>query len=116
MNRNTQDLLVKLALVAGGAYALYWFFTSGLAKIGGAVGSAVTQVGASIGGGLYEWLHSNAAGDLLYYTITFPNGSRHAIPASDVHNGEFDYIAPPLAPTHWRIVVNAQGVKFAQGV
>jgi hypothetical protein len=109
--------LLKLALVLGSAYAVYWIITRALPQLGVAVAGKLSEVGESIGGGLYEWLHPNASGTMVYYTITFPNGSRHALPSDSIgSDGRFDYIAPPLAATHWRVVVDANGNKFAQAV
>jgi len=65
----------------------------GLGGTLGAVTNAATggALGA-VGGWIAGLLSSDDAGESLYYTVTFPDGARHAIPSLSVAaNGTFTY-------------------------
>lgn len=114
MNRETQNLLFKLALLAGGAYAVYWFFTSGLKQIASGAANAITNAGAAVGGGLYEFWHPGAEGESLFYTVRFPNGAQHSVASSNVSsNGQFSLIVPPYTNQRWQIVIDKVNRKIA---
>jgi len=75
------DSLVTLGIAGALVYAI-----AKVTGAAGATGRALSSVGSAIGSGLYEFFHPNAAGESLYYTATFPDGSRHAIPSSAVNS------------------------------
>ncbi len=64
---------VMLGALAGVAYIVYEILNS--------TNAALSSVGNAIGSGLYEAFNPNAAGQLEFYTATFPDGSSHAIAA-----------------------------------
>lgn len=77
---NTKDLLF-LGLAATGVYLVYKFVNK--------AGDTLTATGEDIGSTLFDWLNPDPTGEMLFYTVTFPDGSRHAIPSRSVVNGIF---------------------------
>lgn len=80
--------------IAGGAYLLFKLLNLGSAvgSAASAVGNALTSTGESIGGALFDWIHPKAAGESLYFTTQFLDGSKHAIPSLSVDIfGRFTY-------------------------
>jgi len=89
---NTDDIkfwgIVGLAGV--GAYLLYQTY-KGAGNVASAVVGAPAAVGTSLSNTLFDWLNPYAAND-TYYTVTFGDGSRHAIHSTDVSaDGSFTY-------------------------
>jgi hypothetical protein len=71
----------------------------------------------TLGGFIYDSFHPAPAGPDVYYTVTFPNGARHAIHAPDVNAlGQFSYVQPPYAATRWQIVLDGAGMKLAKPI
>lgn len=70
---------------------------AGVAGTLGAGANAVTgglleKAGSFIGGKLYDWFGSDPAASDTFYTVTFPDGKRHAINAAGVSGaGYFTY-------------------------
>jgi hypothetical protein len=84
----TRDLVLLVA--AGGLAA--WFISNRLKAAGQAVLSAPGAIGEAAGGALFDWIHPDAAGDSVYYTIAFPDGNKHSLAQSMLGpNGEFVY-------------------------
>lgn len=105
--------LVFLAAIAVGLYAINKAF-----GIGKKLGEGLSSVGSALGTGLYDLFHPDQTGEMLFYTVQFPNGARHAIPSRSVDkNGQFDYIQPPLAATRWQMLLSKDGKqRFAAPV
>jgi len=102
----TRDIL----LLAGLAGAVYWLASRGIAQ----VSKALTSTGEAIGSGLFDFFHPHQAGELLYYSVTFPNGDRHAIASGNVDsNGLFRFALPPMVEQTWQMIVDANGNKYA---
>lgn len=81
------------AAVAGVAYVGYKIYStvSGAADV---VSGALNSTGSAIGSGLYDFFHPDQTGEMLFYTVTFPNGERHAIGSREVDSsGRFTYNA-----------------------
>ncbi len=73
-------------------------------------GGVLAKAGAAFGRALYDWTHPGSAGEALYYSVTFPDGQKHAIASGDVaKNGTFTY----KTGARFRIVVDSLGFKFA---
>lgn len=68
-------------VIGGGAYLLYQLFTT--VRSGA---QALNDAGTAIGSGLYDFFHRDPLGETLYYTVTFPDGSRHSVPSRSVDN------------------------------
>lgn len=83
-----------IVIIGGLAAFAIWYLRKQASAAADAVISLPGNVGSAIGSTLYDWIHP---GDGLgindtYYTVTFPNGQRHAIPANTVGaSGTFDY-------------------------
>lgn len=117
MDAGNRNLLIRFALYAGAAWGLYWLVSKGFRELGGAAGRAVTGAGQIIGGKVYDLFHPSPVGETLFYTVTFPNGTRHSVPSSSVNTqGQFTYSLPPLAPRRWQLLQDAKGFKIAQAV
>lgn len=86
---DAKDLLI-VAAILGAAYFLY--------KKVGAAQTVLTDAGSKIGTTLYDIFHPNQTGEMLYYTATFPDGTRHAIASTQVDaNGKFKNAAPAVS-------------------
>jgi hypothetical protein len=77
MNR-FEKLLPWLAL--GGAAFVAWR----ILNAGTVVKDALANVGSAIGTGLYDYLHPGEFGDSTFHIVLFPDGQKHAVPASKV--------------------------------
>lgn len=101
----------NLSMIAIGGAILYMIFKASktVKDTIASAGQFLSNTGESIGGSVFDIFHPNAAGDLLYYTVNFPNGVRHSIASSLVDsNGQFDFVVPPYSNTRWQIVTNRQ--------
>ena len=79
-------------LLLGVAGALAYLLYSKATQAVAAVIAWPAEIGNSIGGTLYEWLHPTDAGPDTYYTVLFPDGSKHAVHATDVDRyGAFNF-------------------------
>lgn len=95
------DALVLGALGVGA----YLFFKSK---------NVLTNTGEQIGGGLFDLLNPGAAGESLFYTVTFPSGDKHAVPSNSVSSdGTFHLIVPGYGTSDWNLNVDSQGNKTA---
>ena len=65
--------------IGAGLY-LAWKTYSGLS----AAADVLANTGSAIGSGLYDFFHPDAVGETLFYTVNFPDGSRHSVPSSVV--------------------------------
>lgn len=81
---NFEKVMVWGVVVVGG-YAVF----KTLSAIN-TVKGALNSVGSAIGSGLYEFFNGDTAGEALFYSVYFPDGSRHAVPSKAVSkNGTF---------------------------
>lgn len=94
------DELVKWTLIAVGGYlALKLLQTTvavgeGVTAIASGTKKALNSLGSAIGSGLFDlfWPASDQVGEMLFYTVTFPDGARHAIASGSVNGGgQFTY-------------------------
>lgn len=76
------DKWITWGLIAGGIYVVYQVVTTIKAT-----GEVLGNAGSAIGTGLYDFFHRDPLGESVYYTVTFPDGSRHSIPSRSVDNG-----------------------------
>lgn len=89
--------------VLGGLYLL--------TRAGSKAAEALTSAGEAIGSGLYDFFHPNQVGETTFYVVTFPDGSRHSVPASAVDSSGV-FLNKNLSPTYagdgkrYRIVVS----------
>jgi len=119
---------ITLGVVASVAVAAWYFwdklmdFNKGTAYEGtGAVGTlgnvanqlsggALQTAGETLSRWTYDLLHTDELGDMTYYTVTFPDGARHAIGASLLSkSGTFMYDGKT-----WTLYQDAAGKKFAK--
>lgn len=49
-----------------------------------ATGSVLKTSGEAIGSGLFDFFHRDQVGEMLFYTVMFPNGQKHAVPSRAV--------------------------------
>lgn len=98
-----------LLIGAGAIAAVYIAYKS--SKL---VGQAHTAAVNAVSDKLTDWFGPKDTTESVYYTVTFPNGDRHAVGASTVApDGLFQKIVPPYRATQWRMKVDATGKKFA---
>lgn len=104
--RNLEKYLPYLLAGAG----LYLVFK--LVKAGSEASQILTNTGSAIGSSLYDVFHPDQLGEMVFYTVTFPDNSRHAIGSRDVGaDGSFTW-----AGERWRMVTKANDpnkMKFA---
>ncbi len=63
-----------------------------LGTLGAATNAITGGAGEAVGGWIAGLLSSDSGGESLYYAVNFPDGSRHAVPASSVaRSGAFTY-------------------------
>lgn len=120
----TQDfvLLGAIALLGYVIYNIVTGIKTGAAAIGAgaaAVGSALTTTGNALGSGLYALFGPSDAqilGNMVYLTVTFPDG-RHAVPANTVNSdGTFTWTGYPSGtanPVTYQLVKDTNGNWFA---
>jgi len=107
---------VTLALIGAAGFVAYklFGFVGGAAKEGL---KYLNTAGEALGSKLFDLFHPNAVGESLYYTVTFPNGARHAIPSGAVDSaGQFDYVQPPLAARRYQLLTGKDGLRYAAPV
>lgn len=81
------------------------------ATVNAITGGAAASVGSWIGG----LLATDYASEDLYYTVTFPNGDRHAVGSTTVSkDGYFNKTVPPYTNSRWRIGTDATGKRVAK--
>lgn len=102
----TQDL-VLLAGIGLGGYVLYKIFSafSAVARGAGAAASAVASATAAgynsvrdaVANGLFAvWGPADVSGPSIYYNVTFPDGSNHAVDPTMIYGaGYFDWSGAP---------------------
>jgi hypothetical protein len=75
-----------------------------------AVNDARVSLGSSIGETIFEWFNKPAGGSSdLYYTVLFPDGTRHAIASPDVSSdGYFNYQG-----VRYRMGTNGENTRVA---
>jgi hypothetical protein len=79
------EKLLTWGAIGGVAYLLY-----GIYSAGSGAKKALNSLGSALGTGLYEIFHPNAVGEMLFYTVEFPDGQRHAVGSRDVdRSGRF---------------------------
>ena len=112
MKREDVQTLLVLAAVAG-AVALAWKLYTDLKAAGTKLLSAPGDFGASLGLSLYDWINPGAGvGENVYYTVTFRDGSRHAVPSGTVaSDGSFVY-----GGNSYVLKLDATGNRYAVGV
>jgi len=127
-----RDLNLNTVVVAGAviaaSYVIYQIFStaqkgfstvqSAAGAVVDAAGNAYTSARDAVASGLYALFGpEDRSGPNTYYTITFPDGLRHAIGADVVDaNGNFTWTGFPVgssAPVKLRIVKDSSGAKFA---
>lgn len=115
---NPVDLgsVTTLVVVGGIGLALYYLWPtisalfSGVSSAASAVGTATTAAGNATGGALFDLFNPGAAGNLVYYTVNFPDGSTHTVPSNIVDgNGYFTY-----AGNNYVLITPASGNRIAQ--
>lgn len=81
------NTLLILAAIAGGGIAL-----ARVLNLGARAKDKLQDIGEAISSGLFDFFHPNAAGELLYYTVQFPDGKTHAVPSQSVNAaGQFTW-------------------------
>ena len=119
---------ITLGVVASVAVAAWYFwdklanFNKGTAYEGtGAVGTlgnvanqlsggALQTAGETLSRWTYDLFNSDEIGETTFYTVTFPDGQRHAVGASTVSkSGTFTYNGKA-----YTLYVDASGKKFAK--
>jgi hypothetical protein len=72
------NLLVWGMVIVGGlvAYKLFDWGKKGVA--------ALNEFGEAAGGAVYEFFHPDTVGEMLFYTVKFPDGQFHAVPSRSV--------------------------------
>jgi len=104
----TRDIVLLAGL---GALAL-WYFKKRTIAAAAAVAAIPAQVGESIANALYDWVNPDQVGVSVFYTVTFPDKIRHAIPANLVDpDGGF-----VLSGVSYMIKNDANGNHFAVAV
>lgn len=95
---------------AGYNYSGFGLLSTPAAATNLAIGGAPAALGEGIGGGLFSIFgSSSSAADATYYTVTFPDGSRHAIKSANVDStGNFAY-----GGTNYRLGDDGSGNKLA---
>lgn len=83
---NFEKILTWVA-IGGIGYLVYQIYSAG-----SAAKAALNSVGSAIGTGLYDYFHPNETGEMLYYTVEFPDGQRHAVGSKTVDtSGRFTW-------------------------
>lgn len=114
------ETVLTVAAVGVGAYLVYKLFNTA-ASAAGAVGAAVQQgyqsTVSALGSGLYKLFGPADIGTNLYYTVTFPDNSRHAVPSNTVDStGAFTWTGYPpgsVAPQALQLVKDSNGQWYA---
>jgi hypothetical protein len=79
---------LNLLLIGAGIYA--FTLIMGVAR---KIPDALTSVGEAIGSGLYDFFHPDPTGEMLFYTVRFPDGQWHTVPSKTVgSNGRFKFL------------------------
>lgn len=78
----------ELWLIGGLALAAYLILRKPFV-IAGEAAQAVVNFGGKVGSVVYDIVNPAPAGEMLFYTVNFPDGSRHAIPSGIVSTGGF---------------------------
>jgi hypothetical protein len=72
----SRDTLMIAALGGVLVYLLYRTTT--------AAARALASAGEALGSGLFDLFHPDPVGEVLYYSVKFPDGSTHAVPSRSV--------------------------------
>lgn len=79
------------------------------AAVNGLTGGAAASTGEAVGSGLFSLFGSQPTGSSTYYTVTFPDGSRHAIGDATIDsNSNFSY-----GGVNYRLGDDGTGKKIA---
>ena len=90
-------------MIGGGVLAAWWLYQQVTA-----VHTALKSAGEKVGGAVFDALHPNAAGESLFYTVRFSNGS-FSIPSGDVlRDGSFMFRGVQFWMRN-----DAQGMRYA---
>lgn len=101
---------IELALLGVLAYMVYLFVKK--------APDLPEQIGSKIGETLFDFFNPNPVGETVYFTVTFPDNSRHAIARSQVSDGRtfvnsgngINYAGDGKT---YKLYDNAQGQHFA---
>jgi hypothetical protein len=106
---NTDDVKFWLLLGLGGVAAYFIYQTvKGAGTVASGVLNAPAQAGTSLSNALFDWLNPYPQND-TYYTVTFPDGSRHAIHSTDVGaDGSFTY-----GGSNYSLKTDVTGTRYA---
>jgi hypothetical protein len=69
--------LEKFAVYAALAFALYSVYK--VYRGTKAVTDALHNAGSAAGSAIFDWFHPDQVGETIFYTVQFPDGSKHAI-------------------------------------
>lgn len=111
MDAETRKLLLYGGLAVGG----YFVVTKLFSKAAGAVGDAFEAAGSSVGETLFNFFNPDPTGEMLFYMVNFPDGSRHSIGSREVSStGIFTYALPGGQAKRWQMKINSTGkTKYA---
>lgn len=83
------------------------------AAVDSATGGFTSWIGGGIGGAaatLRDWATTDAADENLFYTVKFPDGSKHAVGSLSVaRDGTFTY-----QDVRYKLFIDSTGAKVAQ--
>lgn len=93
-----------MILIAAGVYAVYYLLTNVVGAAVTTVSNAATAVGNTIGGALWSLFNGDpGASNSVYHTVTFPDGSRHAVSS--------DWVAPDSGIFVWPTAAQSPGAS-----
>jgi hypothetical protein len=106
---------LTLGAVLGVGYLAY----KGTKLVGEATGAAYSGAVNWTSDLLTSWFGPDLTGTNVYHTVTFPDGSRHAVGADRVDSsGKFVWTGYPMgsqAPVNYQLGQNSAGMWFAVG-
>lgn len=105
------DEVLRIAIYAIGGYLVVKAFqaVTFVGELPQKSLAALNSVGGALGSGLFNILHPDTTGEMLYYIITFPDGKRHAIGSLTVNaDGQFSY-----AGARYQMLVGKDGMRYA---
>lgn len=106
------EKLILYGLIAGGLYLAFKI----LNPIQQA-GAALVSAGEAIGSGLYDYFHPDELGATMFYVVTFPDNSNHAVDARLIDSDGL-FTVPPNIPafvgqTFQLVTSKKDGKRFA---
>lgn len=93
MNAKFEKLLPWFAVGVGVV------LVSRLLNFGKSAADALTETGEALGSGLYDFFHKSDMGEMNFFVATFPDKTRHSIPAGAVTEDGF-FANSNLAPNY----------------